>query len=121
MWPNKQIKIPGITWRFGSGGRYARWRLLSIVAVGLIFASALYVGRFIYENIYSTIANANIIAAMESGLRIDAIDMKAYNLAKEKISLKEQPFAWPRDIRNIFEYARTPSTAAANANSSKKP
>ncbi len=116
---NKEITVDNIKKLFKPSGHYATWRILSICAVGLIMASTLFVGFFVYQNIYTTIANTNTIIILESGLSVDAIDAKAYNQVEEKLKLKKTPFSWPEKIRNIFEYASV-GTTTTPASSTKK-
>lgn len=104
---NKNLDISQI---FGNAGKYARWRIVSILIVGIMVGSALYTADFIYKNIYTTLSNANTIIALSSNLGIDAVDVKNYNLAEEKKKEKAESFIWPENLRNVFNYEITPST-----------
>lgn len=89
---------------FGNGGKYAKWRIISILTVGVMALSAFFTGDFIYKNIYNTLSNANMIIVLSSNLGIDTVDIKNYNLAEERKKLKTESFSWGKEIRNIFIY-----------------
>lgn len=95
---------------FSSGGRYAKWRILSMLIVGVMAASALLTANFIYQNIYVTLTNANIIVVLSSNLSVDTIDLKNYNLAEERKKYKTENFSWGNKIRNIFNYETSNTT-----------
>jgi hypothetical protein len=107
MLTNKNLNINQI---FDSGGKYAHWRIVSILIVGIMIGSALFTANFVYNNIYITLSNANTIIALSSSLGIDAVDVKNYNLAEEKREEKAENFTWPENLRNIFNYEVAPST-----------
>jgi len=104
---NKNISANQI---FGNAGKYARWRIISILTIGIMAGSALYTTNFIYKNIYVTLANANTIIILSSNLGIDAVDIKNYTLAEEKKREKTKNFTWPTNLRIIFNYETTPSS-----------
>lgn len=104
---NKNLDINQI---FGSAGKYARWRIISILIVGIMIGSAFYTTNFIYKNIYTTLANANTIIVLSSSLGVDAVDIKNYTLAEEKKQKKAETFVWPTNLRTIFNYEITPSS-----------
>ncbi len=85
-------------------GRYGFWRLINIVIFGLLISGAMFTYYFIYQNIYSTIANANAITSLQSNLNIYDLDLQAYEKARTAITLKTQAQEIPADIRNIFYY-----------------
>ena len=95
---------------FGKSGKYERWRIISILVVGLMLASALFAANFVYKNIYITLSNANTIIVLSSNLGVDAVDTKNYNLAEEKKAAKNNAFSWPKETRKIFDYAITVTT-----------
>ena len=64
---------------------------------------------FIYQNIYSTIANANAIVALRSNLNIYDLDLQAYEKAVAAIAQKKRTEEFPPNIRNIFYYNTTTS------------
>ena len=76
--------------------------------------SALYTANFVYKNIYITLSNASTIIVLSSNLGVDAIDVKNYNLAEEKKTLKTQPFVWPEKSRNILNYDTKTSTSTTS-------
>ena len=99
-------------------GKYGFWRLVNILTLGLLLSGALFTYYFIYQNIYSTIANANAIVSLKSNLNIYDLDLQAYEKAERAIAQKKQLEEFPANVRNIFYY----STNTPNyANSSTKP
>lgn len=67
---------------------------------------------FIYENIYSTIANVNAIVALRSNISIYDLDLQAYEKARAIIKQKKQLEEFPPNVRNIFNYSTATSTYA---------
>lgn len=100
-----KLNIP-ITYK----GRYGFWRLLNIVILGLLLSGAMFTYYFIYQNIYSTIANANAIVSLRSSLNIYDLDLQAYEKATAAIKQKKQLEDIPANIRNIFYYKSGTST-----------
>jgi len=101
---SNNLDLKNLNKMFSNGGRYARWRILSMIIVGIMAASALLTANFIYQNIYVTLSNANIIIVLSSNLSVDTIDLKNYNLAEERTRYKTESFSWSDKIRNIFNY-----------------
>ena len=93
-------------------GRYGFWRLLNIVIFGLLFSGAMFTYYFIYQNIYSTIANANAIVSLRSNLTIYDLDLQAYEKATAAIAQKKHKEEFSSNIRNIFYYNTNTSTYA---------
>jgi len=93
-------------------GKYGLWRLINIVIFGLLISGSMFTYYFIYENIYSTIANANAIVSLRSGLSIYDLDLQAYEKARAAITQKKQLEEIPSNIRNIFYYNIRTSTYA---------
>ena len=91
-------------------GRYGFWRLLNILIFGLLVSGAMFTTYFIYENIYSTIANANAIVSLRSSLNIYDLDLQAYEKAETAIIQKKQLEEFPAKIRNVFYYNTGTST-----------
>ncbi len=104
---NKNLDVNQI---FGHAGKYAHWRIISILIVGVMIGSAIYTTNFVYSNIYTTLSNANTIIVLSSSLGVDAVDIKNYNLAEEKKKRKAESFTWPTNPRVIFNYEITPSS-----------
>lgn len=67
---------------------------------------------FIYQNIYSTIANANAIISLQASLSIYDLDFQAYEKAEIAIAQKKHLEEFPLNIRNIFYYNTGTSTYA---------
>ena len=87
-----------------SQGKYASWRVLSILVVGFVVFSALAVSYFVYQNIFTTLSNANDIVFLQSTAAIDVVDKKAYDAATKLITEKQSLTA-PSNTRNVFDYA----------------
>ncbi len=69
---------------------------------------------FIYQNIYSTIANANAIVALRSSQNIFDLDLQAYEKADAAIRQKVVLAEILPNIRNVFYY--NTSTPTYNQN-----
>ncbi|MEK7131710.1 MAG: hypothetical protein AAB797_03195 [Patescibacteria group bacterium] len=109
MSTNKPGKLPiPIAYK----GRYGFWRLLNIVVLGLLVSGSMFTYYFIYQNIYSAIANANSIIALQSNLNIYDLDLQAYEKAEAAITQKKRLEEFPLNIRNIFYYNTGTSTYA---------
>ncbi len=93
-------------------GRYGFWRLLNIVLLGLLISGVMFTYYFIYQNIYSTITNANAIVSLRSNLNIYDLDLPAYEKASAAIKQKMRPEEIVPSIRNIFNYNTNTSTYA---------
>jgi len=91
-------------------GKYGFWRLLNIFILGLLVSGAMFTCYFIYQNIYSTIANANAIVSLRTNLNIYDLDLQSYEKAEAAITQKKQPQDFPLNIRNIFYYNTSTST-----------
>jgi len=83
MFPNKlthfKIKAPG---------KYAGWRLLSILLMGLLLTAALFTYYFIYNNIYTTLADANAVIALNSQIGGETVDQVAFVEASGLLAAK---------------------------------
>lgn len=99
-------------------GRYGFWRLINIVIFGLLISGAMFTYHFIYQNIYSTIANANAITSLQANVNIYDLDLQAYEKATLAIAQKKRIEEIPSNIRNIFYYGTNTSTFL---NSSTRP
>jgi len=95
-----KLKIP-IAYK----GKYGFWRLLNIVILGLLVFGAMFTYYFIYQNIYSTIANANAIVSLKSNIHIHTLDLPAYEKAEAAVKQKRRLEEIPSNIRNIFYYS----------------
>ena len=105
-------KLPKLPIPVAYKGRYGFWRLLNIVIIGLLISGAMFTYYFIYQNIYSTIANANALVALRSNLDIYDLDLQAYEKANTAIAQKKHMEDIPLKIRNIFYYNTTTSIYA---------
>lgn len=104
---NNKLKIP-----VAYGGKYGFWRLLNIVIFGLLVFGVMFTYYFIYQNIYSAIANANAITSLRSNIHIYNLDLQAYEKAEAAIKQKRRLEEIPSNIRNIFYYNTNTSTYA---------
>ena len=105
-----KLKIP-VTYK----GRYGLWRLINIVVFSLFIFGAMFTYYFIYENIYSAIANANAIVSLRSNLDIYNLNFQTYEKAEAAIAQKKRMEEFPAKIRNIFNYNTTTSTYAGTS------
>ncbi len=106
---NLNLKIP-----LSYKGKYGFWRLVNIITIGLLLFGALFTYYFIYQNIYSTIANANAIVSLKSNLNIYDLDLQAYEKAERAITQKKQLEEFPSNVRNIFYYSTNTPTYVSN-------
>lgn len=112
---NKLPRLPiPVTYK----GRYGFWRLINILIFGLLISGAMFTYYFIYQNIYSTIANANAITSLQANVNIYDLDLQAYEKAVAAITQKKHIEEIPSNIRNVFYYGANTSTLS---NSSTKP
>ena len=115
MLTNKPNKLPiPIAYK----GRYGFWRLINIIILGLLLSGAMFTYYFIYQNIYSTIANANAIVALRSNQNIFDLDLQAYEKAKAAIAQKKHLEEIPLNLRNIFYY-NTAASIYVNTNTKR--
>ena len=83
-------------------GHYRAWRLASIGIVGFLGLAVILTIYFIYNNIYTTLSNSNVILILSNSPQSDMIDVDAYEKAKEIIIKKQQAITIPSKLRNIF-------------------
>lgn len=69
---------------------------------------------FIYQNIYSTIANSNAVVSLRSNQNIYDLDLQAYEKAETAIAQKKHKEEIFPNIRNIFYYNTGTSTYNRN-------
>lgn len=111
-----------MTWQivFKPKNKYGWWRIISSLVVAFTALAAVGMGYFIYQNTYTTLANANIIITLNSTLNVDIIDAKAHEDARQAIALKNSAVNIPIDIKYIFAYAATSTNAAPAAKKTLK-
>ena len=105
-------------------GRYGVWRMIYILIFMIILAGLGLTYYFIYQNIYSTIANTNAIASLRSNLKINSLDIPAFERSSAAIATKQNLEYFPSTIRNIFYFTPTstpPVTTSTYATSSSRP
>ncbi len=96
------------------GGRYGFWRLIYILIFALLLSAILLTYYFIYENIYSTVANANAIISLKSDVNLYNLDLGEFEKASAAINKKQQLESFFPDPRNMFYY-RTPTSTYVNS------
>lgn len=109
-------------------GRYAFWRMVYILIFALLLGVMGFTYYFIYQNIYSTIANTHIITALKTSVNIYNLDIAGFQKAAGAIEKKQKIEYLPATARNIFNYSSapaapssTPVTTSTYANSSTQP
>lgn len=100
---------------FKTKSKYGLWRIIGLVVFALILSASAFMAYFIYQNAYNTLANANVIAILNSNLNVDIIDAKAHEDAQKAIALKNNDIFIPTDIKYIFAYAPTSTSATTTA------
>ncbi|MBI2038137.1 MAG: hypothetical protein HYT15_04420 [Candidatus Magasanikbacteria bacterium] len=89
---------------------YSHWRLIYILIFGLLASAVALTYYFIYQNVYSAIANANAIISLQSSLNIYNLDIPAFEKATAAIEKKQKIGGFPSNSRNIFYYNSSTST-----------
>jgi len=97
MFQNKPLNL-----KLRPPGKYAGWRLLSILLMGILLLAALFTYYFIYNNIYTTLADANAVIALNSQIGGETVDQVAYEKSLELLKTKETPYAIPTTTRDVF-------------------
>ncbi|MBP6859836.1 MAG: hypothetical protein KBC69_04455 [Candidatus Magasanikbacteria bacterium] len=104
-------------------GRYGLWRMVYLLIFLVLLSAVGLTYYFIYQNIYSTIANTTVITALKSSVNIYNLDIPAFHKASEAIEKKQKLEYFAPDIRNIFFYktnTTTPVVTSTYAASSTK-
>lgn len=105
-------------------GRYGLWRLVYLMIFLILLSAVGLTYYFIYQNIYSTIANTTVITALKSSVNIYNLDIPAFHKASEAIEKKQKLEYFAPEIRNIFYYTTnttSPITTTTYVTSSTKP
>ena len=102
-------------------GRYAFWRMIYILIFALLLALMGLTYYFIYQNIYSTIANSHIVTALKSNTNIYNLDIAGFQKATAAIEKKQKLEYVASNSRNIFFFqaatvTSSPSTSTYNQN-----
>jgi hypothetical protein len=92
-------------------GRYAFWRMIYIVIFLLLLGAMGMTYYFIYQNIYSTIANTNIVSALKSNANIYNLDVAGFQKATAAIEKKQKIEYVDPNSKNIFNYSPNPVTS----------
>ena len=106
-----KINIPAIY-----RGRYGLWRMINILVFSVLIFAIAFTFYFIYQNIYSTLANAHAIVTLKSNMTIFDLDMPAYEKARLAITRTKQTDPFLLNTRNIFSYSITSTSTYANTN-----
>lgn len=91
-------------------GRYAFWRMVYILIFLLLLGAMGMTYYFIYQNIYSTIANTNIVSALKSNANIYNLDLAGFQKATIAIEKKQKIEYVGPTVKNIFNYGPAPIT-----------
>jgi hypothetical protein len=105
-------------------GRYGLWRMIYIIIFALLVAIMGLTYYFIYQNIYSTIANTTVITALKSSANIYNLDIAGFQKAANAIEKKQKLEYFDPKMRNMFFFnaapSSTPVSTSTYANSTTK-
>lgn len=119
MFPNERNLKTWLKKQSLTTGDYLGWRIASILIVGLMLGSAVFSIWFIYYNIYVTIANTASIVILQSSQKADTIDWNSFEQAQKNLLLKSDKTEWPKNIRDIFNYADIATTTTSTSAKTK--
>lgn len=105
-------------------GPYAWWRLSTFVMLGLMAASLLYSGFFVYNYTFRSLEDAHTIVLLNTDSIVNTINLENYEKAVKILELKTSSSTIPVNIRNIFVYDTsfpTSSTSTIPYATSTKP
>ncbi len=92
-------------------GKYGLWRMVYLIIFLILLSAVGLTYYFIYQNIYSTIANTTVITALKSSVNIYNLDLPAFHKASEAIEKKQKLEYFAPEIRNIFYYGTNTTTS----------
>lgn len=95
-------------------GSYGVWRIIYLLIFAILITAIALTYYFIYQNIYSTIANTNTVTLLKSTVNIYNLDIAAFERAAAAIEKKNKLEYFAPDIRNIFYYQANTSTYASS-------
>ena len=99
-------------------GKYGLWRLVYILIFGILLSSVLFTYYFIYQNIYTSVANANAIVSIQSNLNIYNLDISTFEKAAAAIDKKQVREEFPANTGNIFNYNNSPVVSPISTSTS---
>ncbi|KKU26018.1 MAG: hypothetical protein UX39_C0014G0011 [Candidatus Magasanikbacteria bacterium GW2011_GWA2_46_17] len=99
------MSLPKIKLSLTASRPYLAWRILSIVLSGVFAGSIIVIVLFIYNNIYTTLADNNVIANLSSNLNMEIVDLNEHERNTNAIVAKKEAAQIPSNIRNIFDYS----------------
>jgi len=70
--------------------------------MGVLLLASLFTYYFIYNNIYTTLADANAVIALNSQIGGETVDQGAYEKSLVLLATKETPYIIPTTTRDIF-------------------
>jgi len=88
-----------------------KWRIITMLITTLLIIGIFSTFYFAYNNIYLTLANAHSIFILESNIGEEGVDAVGYVEAKKYIEQKKDKINLNKNLRNIFEYDITTTTA----------
>lgn len=91
---------------------------MSIIVVGVMAACLLGSSYLMYQSVYRTLDDANIVVVLNANADFDIINKDLYDDTKNILARKNTVANLPANLRDIFTYAS--STPAATATSAKK-
>jgi hypothetical protein len=91
--------------------KYRLWRLVYILVFGLLSFGIALTAYFIYQTIYSGIANSNAIISTNLASNTYSLDMASYEKSLTAITQKKQLEKFEPNLRNVFYYAQTQNTS----------
>ena len=100
----------------GQPSRYAVWRFINLVVLGLLAVGAFGTSYFVYLNIYDAYNNTAAIMILNTDTRSDMIDLPIFDKISKMVELKKQQPDLPPGIRNVFVYA-APSAPTSTVSS----
>ncbi len=69
---------------------------------------------FVYQNIYTTIANTEAIGILQASASVDSLDIKDYDNIRALLENRSKAQPISKDLRNIFIPYVAPTTTLKN-------
>lgn len=85
-------------------GPYAWWRLSTFAMFGLMAASIIYSGFFVYNYTFQSLEDAHTIVLLNTDSIVNTINVENYNKAVQILNTKNSSTTIPADLRNVFSY-----------------
>ena len=87
------------------------WRIASMVLLGLLAACCIVSSFLIYRYVYRTLQDAYVIIELSANPDTEVLNHTLLEQARALIAQKNAASAVPLNLRNIFQYGSTTSTA----------